>query len=243
MKYIAKSLVVASALIGASTASAMGCFDFGCTSPYFGAEYEWTRSNTHHRHNDFFENRNHSLAKSYNGGNIFLGARWCDFALEAGYDFTGRKTHSARGLNNTTTVTTAAGTFTGTPFVRVKNRFDGWHLDLNGYMPVCDCLELIGSLGYGWTRAKFNVNYALVDTAGTVLVRANDVSHHSNYKGVFRLGVGAQYMVTECVGLRTMVRWKNINHNNRARSNSFAFNGTTRARDAVSVSAGAFVKF
>jgi opacity protein-like surface antigen len=243
MKYIAKSLVVASALIGASSASAMGCFDFGCVSPYVGAEYEWTRSNTHHRHSDsdgVFSR--HSLAKSYNGGNIFLGGRWCDFGLELGYDFTGRKSRTFRGAPGARLVPGTTATF-GTDFAKVKNRFDGWHVDLNGYMPVCDCLELIGSLGYGWVRPRFSVDYAIVDTAGTRLFTADDISNHNRYRGVFRLGAGAQYMVTECVGIRGMVRWKNINHRNRANSTSLAFVGSTRAKDAVSLSAGAFMKF
>lgn len=232
MKYIAKSLVVASALIGASTASATGCFDFGCMSPYFGAEYEWTRSNTHHR-NDF---RRGGLAKTYNGGNIFLGARWCDFALEGGYDFTGKKSRRFANIPFISRTTGLPSTLTA----RVHNRFEGWHLDANGYMPVCDCLELIGSLGFGWTRAKFGSEFVIVDANGA---RARHTSNHSGYKGVFRIGAGAQYMVTECVGLRTMVRYKTGNHNHTHNARNFALRATNRAKDAVSLSAGAFVKF
>lgn len=256
MKNIAKGLIVAGAMIGTGAASAF-CLDDLC--PYVGGEYEWTSTsgNRDHHHGRGF-------AKSYNGGNFFIGGRWCDFGVEVGYDFTQRKnrrharTFTQDQLANVIGADRAAAFFAGTgntgaAFSRTRSRFNGWHIDLNGYMPVCDCFELIGQIGYGWMKPHVSSAFALTNNvAGVTLpgftARGNALVHrlHSRggYKGVFRLGAGGQYMVTDCVGLRGMLRWKNMNQlRSGVRGDDNFRRHHHKARDAFSLAAGVFVKF
>lgn len=251
MKYIANSLLIAGAIMGAGSASAMGLGDFGFdnVSPYIGGEYEWSSMKGANTNPSIrgLSYRN-LVSNSYSGGNIFLGGRWCNFATEIGYDFTGTKkkhlganSHNIAGLNANFDHALVLG-----DRFESKVRLSGWHVDFNGYMPLCDCWELIGSVGYGWMKAKTSITSVYTGRNIGSLTRRG-LHAHSSYKGMFRLGVGAQYMVTECVGLRGMLRWKNteklhvsVRNNDPLASRSVSMKPF---KDTISLSAGVFVKF
>lgn len=267
MKDIAKGLLIAGAMIGASSVSA---FDLCGGCPYVGAEYEWTSTggNNHHNGGDDFRRHHRGFGKNYNGGNFFVGARWCDFGAEFGYEFTERKKRSRRVTLTGTQLERLIGTTdanaylaaggTGVTGFRTKSRFEGWHLDFNGYMPVCDCVELIGSIGYGWMKPNVSAAIALarpgtftlpdfaVSPNGGVLFQK--LHTHRGYKGVFRLGAGIQSMLTECIGARAMIRWKNTNnlrvHGRHGSSTAnLTHHHSFKPNNAWSLAAGVFVKF
>lgn len=253
MKYIAKSLLIAGAMIGVSSATAMGLGDFDCMTPYLGAEYEWSTTSGRNSNPSIRGlSHGHLHGKSRSGANFFLGGRWCNFATEIGYDFTSStKRHTlvnarnAAILNDFVDSNLVAG-----DRLHGKTRLSGWHIDFNGYLPVCECWELVGSVGFGWTKAHVS-SHSVYAGSRVAAITSNRFSHHahSSYKGNVRLGAGAQYMMTECVGLRMMARWKNtekVTVNTRHRgNNSLACRSATLRpfKDTISLSAGLFVKF
>ena len=234
MKNIVKGLLVAGAVVGASTAVA-GLEE---VSPYVGGEYEWSSMRGGNTNLSIKgSSLKNVLPKSYSGANFFIGGRWCDFGVEAGYEFTGTKKKTLKE-NLPATVLPSLN------FDSFKVSLNGWHIDFNGYLPLCDCWELIGSVGYGWMKPKVETTIGLMNN-NNVSLGVISQKMHSKYKGMFRLGVGTQYMVTECVGLRGMLRWKNTE------KLSVALNHGTNAlkvnlkpfKDTLSLAAGVFVKF
>lgn len=262
MKDIAKSLLVAGAVIGASNVTAM---DFTEINPYLGAEYEWSRMKGAGANRLDMMDRVESLSrfypKSYSGANFFVGSRWCDFGAEIGYMFTGKKSKTQhRGTQRIQdnafeqfdNFSSDAFGFLGTgDALKTTVKLNGFHLDFAGYMPVCDCWELIGTLGYGWEKAKVTIRGTHLGanvTAG--LPVAESLRIHSKYKGMFRLGVGTQYMITDCVGVRGMIRWKNteklcvkIRNANPNAAIPFDDIAFKPFKDTISLAVGAFVKF
>jgi opacity protein-like surface antigen len=262
MKEIVKGLVVAGAIMGTGAASAF-CFDDMCW--YGGADYVWTSTSGRHGHHSNGFHHGRGFGKSYNGGDLYIGGRWCDLGVELGYDFTQRKRSTHRHTLTSTQLATLVGTDAATAYFaaggtgdtrfRTKTRFNGWHLDLNGYMNICECLEGIGSIGVGFVKPHASHAIAINGGNGSATLpgftrRGNFLIERGHargsYKAVFRLGAGAQYAVTECVFVRGMVRWQNLN-NLRVRVrrgvNTFATHHHVKPRDAWSLSLGAGVKF
>lgn len=247
MKNIAKGLLVAGAIVGASTAVA-GLED---VSPYLGGEYEWSTTSGRHTNPSVRGlSHRHLHTKSHSGANFYVGGRMCNFAAEVGYAFTNtKKRHHLVNTRNVSTLNTFfdANLLPGDK-IHGKTRLSGWHLDFNGYVPVCDCWELIGSVGYGWKRPNVDSHTVYAAPRATPLARRSNHAHAS-YKGMVRLGLGAQYMVTECVGFRAMARWINTEklsvnlrhrHDNTVLARSVALRPY---KDTISLSAGLFVNF
>lgn len=261
MKNTAKGLLVASTLIGASHVTAMGLEDI---CPYVGAEYEWSRMRTDANHLSLFArpaSLNPFYPKSFSGANVFVGGRWCDIGAEIGYTFTGTKSKTqhrgapqvlATAFTQFTTFSSQAfGSFAPGDTLKTKIKLNGWHIDLNGYVPLCGCWELIGSVGYEWMKPKVNMigTHRGSNVAAGVPVR--EALHiHTKYKGMFRLGLGTQYMVTECVGIRAFVRWRNTEKLSvkitNAKTNvepSIQHVSFRPFKDTLSLAVGTFVRF
>lgn len=193
MKKIVKSLVVLAAfLIGHSTYAFIDGF-----SPYVGGDALWW-SSVVKRVDKLGGNR---PAKNYWGGNIFLGGRFCeDWGLEIGYSWTGKKSKSET-FNGY-----AAGLLPDAHAqASFKNRFQQYYLDLNGYLPLDECWELMGSIGIGSVKSKLQFQIDRSYDGRAINYKIPLRSHKT--KAVLRLGVGAQFMATECFGIRGMVRW------------------------------------
>ena len=239
MKHIAKSLVITGAMIAAGCANADVIADF---NPYIGADYyqAWMKPK-----GDY----NQLLPKDFPGATLYVGTRFHEsFGVELGYDWSARKKKDisiASGTSQFGSTVGANQSLTGT----TKVRRSGGHLDLVGFLPVADCFDLIGSVGFGWVQTKITTNVVTPGTAvnnAATNNRASAVSSLSGKgRGVFRVGVGASYMVTDMVGLRGKLGWEStsslrINGNQNFTALSFQnkpYKGTT------SLSLGAFVKF
>jgi len=209
MKNLVKSLVVASALSVAGTASA-DMFD--CVNPVVGIDYyqAWMRSKS-----DF---RSINAPNSFPGLTVYVGAKFADcFGLELGYDtsVSNRARNSGQGFST-------------------KVRRQGGHLDFIGYMPLdCfDCFELFGSIGWGWLQTR---------TTFTAIGSGNSVSvGGTRGNSVLRLGVGANYMFTECVGARLKLGYESTSGIRVPTT----FLGTVRPfRDSFTLAAGIFARF
>lgn len=264
MKNIAKGLLVAGAIIGASSSAALGLEDI---CPYIGAEYEWSHMKGAGANRldmfDRVESLHRFYPKSYSGANIFVGGRWCDVGAEIGYTFTGKKSRTQHRGNTLLAVqdnafnqfnnfsSNAFGTLGTGDALKTTVKLNGWHIDLMGYMPICNCWELIGSVGFGWMKPKVHiVGRHLGANVITGFSARESLNIHTKYKGMFRLGLGTQYMATECIGIRAFVRWKNteklsVKITNATPNQPVAFQHVSFKpfKDTLSLAVGAFVKF
>lgn len=199
MKHLAKGLVLASALIAASNTYA---FSDGFT-PVIGADYEWTFV----RGNDDWRK---IVPRSYSGGGVYLGGRFCDtIGLELGYNFTNRKSRTRTFVPGDTFFgyTLPAAT---TGSINTAIRFHEVHFDLQGFLPICNGWELLGTVGLGWVQPKFRSSVVLPPLAafGIPSLTSTD-TFSSGAKVLLRVGLGAQYTFCESWGIRGMARWKN----------------------------------
>jgi len=120
------------------------------------------------------------------GAGLFLGARVTEnFGAEIGYSAL-KKSH------NTSTVSAD-----NTLDVKMNNPY----VDAMGYIPVADNLELIGSLGVGRLSTKLEQK-----NKGVVQALSNEMKKLAKSKAGVRVGLGAQYKLTDNVGARFMVR-------------------------------------
>lgn len=131
------------------------------------------------------------FGKSGRGASAFLGSQFSEYAgVELGY-------------------TTLSGTKVsiGTPAFQqssFKTKSRNMYADVLGYVPMCEDIDLIGSLGMGRLSTKVNGKFVQSNAAGAV-VSTTDASLKSSKTGL-RLGLGAQYKITPNVGARFMVR-------------------------------------
>ncbi len=220
MKQVVKCLVVAGAMVAASSTVA----DMADVKPYVGVDYyqAWMKGKGQSTIAKSTTVNNSSLvAKSYPGASIYAGIRFAEnFGAELGADLSSRK-NTNYALNSATTITT-------------KVRRTGGHLDLVGFLPMNDCVDLLASVGAGWLKPKTDVS--TVTNGGSAV----GVSSSSKNRAVFRLGVGASYLFTEMFGVRAKVGYEGtsalrVNVNNQGDAKIF--------KDSTTLNVGAFVKF
>jgi opacity protein-like surface antigen len=145
--------------------------------PYVGADYQYTHIEDADGNGvsvgDVFKN-------NLNGGDIHVGARiHKNLGVELGYERTevGKKSN-VLGSGFDTNLRQQGGT-----------------LDMLGYLPVSNSVDLIGTVGA-----------AVVETHATATDGENDKP--TDIKG--RAGVGAQYWLTDNVNIRGMVRYEGV---------------------------------
>lgn len=228
MKHLGKSLMLVGAL-AASGSAAANMIDNIC--PYIGIDYKqlWVKGK------GFWSNK---IAKSFPGGTVYLGTNFTEcFGAEVGYSWTMRKHHRGAIIG---------GPLFPTPnnaIVRTHTRFHSFHFDLNGYVPLDNCWELIGSIGIGSMKPR--VEAVVENQGGLTTDQVNIIqSVNGKSKAVWRLGVGAQFLFTECVGARAMLRWE-ATESLRITGLGFGSerHGRKAFKDAVSLAAGVFVRF
>jgi hypothetical protein len=179
------------------------------------------------------------VKKKYQGTNAYIGARFFQNAgIELGYDWqkTRMNTHVfSNGEpwfgNNATNVVSN---------IRVKLK--GFHVDLNGYVPVAESFDIIGSVGLGFWKPTLNI--AVSEATPNVMDSIISSKGNGKRKTVARLRVGAQYMLTCILGVRALVGWDNTS---RIRLNANALDNTDSInkplKDQTSASVGAFLTF
>ena len=220
MKQIAKSLVVVGAILAAGTVGAEMMDD---VRPYVGLDYyqAWmkgakaTGSSPANSTFDFAK----QAPKSYPGLAAYVGAKFTDFfGMELGTDWSFRKKKSI--TDNGSNIKT-----------EVKRR--GMHADLVGFFPLNDCVDILGSVGLGWVKAKTTQTGASAATAET---------YKNKGKTVARLGLGVSYMVTDMIGLRARAGWENTRRL-KLQDNTPPIDTFKPFKDTMSLSLGAFVRW
>ena len=224
MKHIAKSLVVAGAMVVAGNATADW---FDDVKPYIGAEYVQAWSG-----------KKHNLPKTFPGGSAFFGIKFTEcFAVELGGDWFSRKNRTFTGQGS---VNGATPVFPLGHSMKSHVHRNGWHADLVGFLPIYDdCLELLGTIGYGYVQGK--VSYT--DATNSFYNQSAKTKGNS----VLRLGIGLDGMVTEYIGLRAKVGWQNTGslHLKNWPTPPAGYQSPSKKpfKDTITLSVGAFVKW
>lgn len=223
-------LVLASVMLASGSAVSETVSDI---LPYIGFDYyhAWMKGKS---------SWNLVFPKTYPGASVYVGSRFHDFCgIELGYD---ASTRQKRDWTLASGSTFFSSRLTQSISGTTKVRRNGGHVDLVGFLPVVGSLELLGSVGAGWIQTKIETAFT---TGGSSTVGSALASVAGKGRMVFRVGLGASYMVTDMVGIRALVRWEgtsslqvkgNANFANLG-YDAKAFKGTT------AMSAGAFVKF
>jgi opacity protein-like surface antigen len=191
--------LVATTVIAAEANAADQSFAGMSVRPYVGIEYDHI----------FLNAKRYSVDTDLNLTNDFsgdlmddrysafvpnLGARLgSHFGVEAGYLWALRGEESLTGQD-------ALTGFSGTS----KTRISGVHIDGNGYLPLGDKLEAIGSVGVGFYRAHTKISGTIVTNGFTLPGGGTTDTDHDT---AFRLGAGLQYNFSNNVSLRGMVRY------------------------------------
>lgn len=194
-------------LIGAliSSTAVMADYDWDCVTPYVGADIQW-------RHMEFKKNfGNKETARNYPQGNIYLGTRINDcFGVELGYESTTEKKRTVSqqfGDNDFGAAVLRGDSYT----TQTKTSLRGFHLDLVGFLPICEeyCLELFGAVGIAPLQLK------VVEDVPTVLALPNpflaqDRRTFKKTKWVPRVNIGIQHMFCFCeqLGARATAGWE-----------------------------------
>ncbi len=235
MKQIAKSLVIAGALAVAGSAVA----EFGDITPYIGADYQqsWMKANGPY---------SAILPKSFPGATLYVGTKVHEnLGFEAGYNWSKTQKKTADipagfdGLRNLGLATQA----TAQPGSKITLRRNSAFFDVVGFLPVMDCVELTGSVGYGYVMPKLSIT-----TSGST--GFDNAGYALRSQHVVRVGLGANYMVTEMVGVRAKLGWestKATHFKHTAAHDALRANNGVQTRrplkDSTTLNVGAFVKF
>ena len=228
-KKIARYLLVMGSILATSNVIAEMVADI---SPYIGIDYNqiWMKAKGNY---DIF------FPKSFPAGSVYVGTKFHEnFAIELGYD-------TSKKRQKDWSVSTHQAFFNGTANLSysgtTKIRRSGGHIDLVGFLPTIECFDLIALVGFGWVQAKIESTFS-----NTASPSASALSSlNSKGKGVFRVGVGGSYMITEMVGIRAKLSWESTSALRVSGNPAFtdfgmdpkAFKGTT------ALTTGAFVKF
>ncbi len=235
MKKLAKSLVIASALAVAGSAVA----EFGDITPYIGADYQqsWMKGKGPY---------SSILPKSFPGATLYVGTKVHEnLGFEAGYNWSKSQKKTAdmaEGFDGLFTGNAGAAVKAAAqPGSKVTLRRNSAFFDVVGFLPVMDCVELVGSVGWGYVMPKLTITPSKgLDGQGYKLRNQN----------VVRVGLGANYMVTEMVGVRAKLGWESTKathfKHNAAHDALRANRGVQTRRplkDSTTLNIGAFVKF
>lgn len=125
------------------------------------------------------------VSEDYNGYAPYIGYKFNkNIALEIGYS----------GMISDASSKTVSG-------ITYKGDTSYWSVygDLIGMYPVSESVSLLGSLGY----ERINVNTDVTVTSGA----SSATSSTSSDTNAYRFGLGAQWNITDSVGLRGVVRY------------------------------------
>lgn len=233
MRYLLLLLALVPSLASAWCETEFCGFTF---APYAGLDHQWRKS-------DYQKDKGSNLFKmDYPQGNVFLGARFHDYAsIEAGHQFTPMRTRTAY-LDRGETV---LGVFpTRAPERHItKCKITGWNIGLLGHFPIFEIkarpVELLGYVGRVALRA-YHQDILLQDNTGPLDFMATKKTFIKR-ASVWKFGMGAQY-VFKAIGIRGMIGFENTNRFKDLKPDeSKAGKRRLSLKDTTLMSAGMFV--
>lgn len=204
-------------------------------SPYLGADYYYVQMKSKNGWDKVFPNQ-------YPGGaSVYVGTKFHqNFGLELGYDWSQHQekewTLPAGSVFFQTVTTALSGT------TRIER--NGGHLDVLTFLPVADCFELVGSVGFGWVQTKIEMR-SLSLTPGATIESSALASTAGKGSAVFRVGVGGLYMLTDMVGVKAKLGFEGTSTLKLKGNNAFVNAGYNEKafKGSTTLAVGAFFKF
>ncbi len=227
-----KKLIVAGAILAAAGSASADTWFEDC-KPVVGIDFKWAKIKNSGDWKGVFP-------ESFPGASVYVGTKFMEnFGAELGYDTTGKR---GKQLSLNTGDTVGGATATVPTGIRGNVRFAGPHLDLVGFWPLENCFEMFVSLGLGWVKPTVNVDHV----GGASSNLANDLTSITGKgKTIGRVGIGVNWMATDCVGLRVKALYENTSKL-RVQSNAVSNAVLTNLKpwkDSYSLAVGAFLKF
>ena len=196
-----KKFILASTLLAIAGSANAGTL-FENYVPMLGIDYKWTKAKLK-------TDWNYLFAESFPGISLYASMKLMEnLAVELGYDMTARKGKS-RGLNEGDMVGgQSVPVGVGVPYgFHTSLRFAGAHADLMGVLPVDSNLEVFVVLGVGKVKPTVFIQSL---TGSTTSFDEAVTSVRGQHHRVNRLGMGANWAITESVGFRAKVLWEGI---------------------------------
>ena len=228
-----KRLIVAGAILAAAgSASAEAWFE-DCR-PVVGIDFKWAQIKNSGSWQGLFP-------ESFPGASVYVGTKFMEnFGAELGYDVTAKR---GKDLSLVAGDTIGGATATVPTGLRGNVRFAGPHLDLVGFWPLENCFEAFVSLGLGWVKPTVDVDWV---GGATSAFKNNVTSVTGSGKTIARIGIGANWMATDTVGLRVKALYENtskLSVVNNMPSGSQLLTNLKPWKNAYSLAIGAFLKF
>lgn len=233
------------ASLGSMPSKADCCWNWWCPSVYLGVDAQV-------RHIGFEKNYGNNLfKKDYPQGNVFGGFKLNQcIGIEVGYEATITRTAknfipegsiiAGETIPTLNTDLAEVGPILCSSSFQIK----GWHADIMGFLPVCEeyRFDLIGSVGLARLEAYPKI-FRLGDAVGDLNPATRFRAFPDTRKTVLRLGLGAQQMLAECVGIRFLVGWENTSRFNNIRSINPNTRALVKLDNSWNYGLGAFVEF
>ena len=200
-----KKVILAStilAMVGSANAESL----FESYIPLIGIDYKWTRATIV---NDW----NHFFAESFPGVSIYGAMKFMEnLGVELGYDMTARKGKNTAVRAGDSLGGLTLGNAVGNPSgYHTSLRFAGIHADLIGFLPIDANLELFFTLGVA--KVKPTVFVQSLNLSPTDLSNAFNeamISLRGQHHKVSRIGIGANWAISDSVGFRAKVLWEGM---------------------------------
>jgi opacity protein-like surface antigen len=136
------------------------------------------------------------ISKKTASGSLFVGSNLNEnFGVELGYVRMGKHRKTWKDTY------TRGGVPTSSITQKLVTKHHNMYADLLGYLPVSDCVDLIGSLGVG----RLNSKIVATEANNLQNLKATLANVKSTKAGI-RLGAGAQFKFNENIGARLMLR-------------------------------------
>ena len=173
--------------------------------PYLGISYAYSMA-------DFddeitiFEDENYKIfddhlqSLSFSAGLKFHP----NFAIELSY----QKSNKAKGSSNYSYIGTGV---TDNANFKTEANLQTFAVDLVASTPISDSCMLLGSAGVGYYKLKYSGTYSDVYSSSSGTSYETDKASESDSKVGFRVGVGAEYFMTNNLALRGLARLNLIN--------------------------------
>ncbi len=206
-----------------------------CFKPYVGADAQF-RFMSFQR--DFgsknFRNR-------YPQANVYVGLKFCDYlGLEGGYFSSADLTRQS--FFQTNELSLGANTFADTTSIG-SSRIAGWHINAVGFVPVSECYHLSALVYIGISQCKINLRDITTSIGG---LPDNLTVNFSQTKNILRLGAGLEHMITDCIGVRSLISFENTsafkNIRNGVSPEGAAPAGLVKVNNSVVLSFGIFAR-
>jgi len=226
--------------LGLWSASAMCSDILEETNLYAGLEFKYNNMKPQGIWNKFF-------IKHHPGFVFYVGDKMNDYwGVDAGFDWTTEKSQSYT-VGATQNIFGLTNNAAQNELVTSKIRLKSGYLDLNAYLPLQKLISsidnetyyLLATVGISFTKPSVEIN--------TPTTTSNFDGFVQNIKGVnqrfVRLGLGAQGMITEFIGVRAMWRWANTSQIHIKGDSAALSNYNHLFKDNYAYSLGLIYKF